>query len=238
MRRALLFALLVGCATTQTQTGSQVDKDDPNFNTITLNGNRVEVMWDDGDSFTFVSGAFKGDGVRLSGWNTLESYGPVHRWGEWTAQELYKVAKESLYEARERHWECTTQGKRDYYKRVLVDCPALGAHLVERGLAHVYAFKTDADPKLLHLQRQARMADRGMWAKGKPEYLVTSLHSAEGKGGRNSVIHTRTGQWDGRAHQDEYQVCEEVCVEDAVRGSCMVYVPYTNRYRDQPECLR
>jgi micrococcal nuclease len=239
MLRVLLpLLLLAGCSTTQQATSTVDTSADPNHNVITLNGNSTQVKWDDGDSFTFLSGQYKGDGVRLEGWNTLESYGPVHRWGQWTAKELYGVAKESLYQARRRSWECTTRGKRDYYNRVLVTCPELGVDLVGRGLAHVYAFKTTADPELMALQKQARIDGLGMWEKGRPEYLVTSLHSAEGKGGRNSVVHTRTGQWDGRAHQDEYELCEEICVEDAVRGSCMVYVPYPNRYKDQPDCLR
>mgnify|MGYP002633930001 CR=1 FL=1 len=238
MLRALLCLIfLSGCASTPTPAPAPAEGD-PNLGTITLNGKVVDIEWDDGDSFKFLGGPYTGDGVRLQGWNTLESYGPVHRWGDWTAKELYGVAKESLYQARRQSWDCTTDGKRDYYKRVLVSCPELGIDLVSKGLAHVYAFKTEADPQLMALQRQARIDRRGMWEKGLPEFLVTSLHSAEGKGGRNSVVSTRTGQWDGRAHQDEYQLCEEICVEDAVRGSCMVYVPYTNRYRDQPDCLK
>ncbi len=146
----------------------------------------------------------------------------MHRWGDWTAEELYVVAKESLYQARRKPWDCTTRGKRDYYNRVLVTCPELGVDLVSRGLAHVYAFKTAADPELMALQKQARLNGEGMWEKGRPEYLVTSLHSAEGKGGRNSVIHTRTGQWDGRAHQDEYPLCEEIFVAAPVRGLFIV----------------
>ncbi len=238
MCRVLLLAvLLAGCAGSQPPASSSASSD-PNRGTITLNGNTVPIEWDDGDTFTFRGGVYKGDGVRLEGWNTLESYGPVHRWGDWTAEELYVVAKESLYQARRRSWDCTTRGKRDYYNRVLVTCPELGIDLVTRGLAHVYAFKTEADPQLLMLQRRAREAGLGMWEKGRPEFLVTSLHSADGKGGRNSVINTRTGQWDGRAHQDEYQICEEICVDHPVRGSCMVYVPYEQRYKDQPDCIK
>jgi micrococcal nuclease len=236
MRLLLLAALLAGCASAPPP--APVDAADPDVNTITLNGREVPIRWDDGDSFTFLGGPYKDDGVRLVGWNTLESYGPVHRWGEWTAQELYVVAKEALHQARRQPWDCTTDGDRDYYRRVLVTCPALGVDLVSKGLAHVYAFKAAADPELMELQTEARREGRGMWARGTPEFLVTSLHSAEGQGGRNSVINTRTGQWDGRAHQDEYVECAEVCVEDPVRGSCMVYVPYEHRYKDQPDCLK
>jgi hypothetical protein len=53
--------------------------------TIVLNGEKVQVNWTDGDSFKIKEGKFKGAGTRLQGFNTLEAYGPVHRWGRRTS---------------------------------------------------------------------------------------------------------------------------------------------------------
>ena len=56
---------------------------------VLLDGVAVVADWDDGDTFAFID-ANSGERVkaRLSGFNTLESYGPVHRWGDWTGAEL------------------------------------------------------------------------------------------------------------------------------------------------------
>src|SRR5882757_1640206 len=75
---------------------------------IVLNDDRTAVNWTDGDSFKIQDGKFKGAGTRLQGYNTLEAYGPVHRWGEWSAQELFELAEESAPHAAMKTWECTT----------------------------------------------------------------------------------------------------------------------------------
>ena len=59
---------------------------------IVLDGQPILVDWDDGDTFSSPLGDGERLKARLSGYNTLESYGPVHRWGEWTAPELYSIA--------------------------------------------------------------------------------------------------------------------------------------------------
>src|SRR5688572_27197595 len=82
---------------------------------IVLNGEKQQVNWTDGDSFKFKEGKFKGAGTRLQGYNTLEAYGPVHRWGEWTAQELFELAEDSAAHAAMKTWECTTDEKKDGY---------------------------------------------------------------------------------------------------------------------------
>ena len=51
---------------------------------IVLNGEKTEVVWTDGDSFKIKSGPHQGHGTRLQRFNTLEAYGPVHSWGQWT----------------------------------------------------------------------------------------------------------------------------------------------------------
>src|ERR1043165_7371625 len=75
---------------------------------IVLNGEKTHVTWSDGDSFKARDGKFKGSGTRLQGYNALEAYGPVHRWGEWTTQELFELAEDSAAHAAMKTWECTT----------------------------------------------------------------------------------------------------------------------------------
>ena len=50
-----------------------------------------DVNWSDGDSFRITSGRMRGQRVRLLGYNTLESYGPVHKWGDWNEWSLYRL---------------------------------------------------------------------------------------------------------------------------------------------------
>ena len=54
-----------------------------------------DVTWSDGDSFRITSGRMRGQRVRLLGYNTLESYGPVHKWGDWNEWSLYRLAKDA-----------------------------------------------------------------------------------------------------------------------------------------------
>ena len=86
-----------------------------------LDGLQVQARWDDGDTFS----AYTTDGetkkkikARMNGYNTLESYGPVHSWGTWSTQELYVLAKESGVVAQKGTWKCSD------LKRVvdMVDC--------------------------------------------------------------------------------------------------------------------
>ena len=76
----------------------------------------------------------------------------------------------------------------------------------------------------------------GMWAKGYPSSLITSLHSQDEKPDKdayNRVCDMSTGQCEVKTHQDTYAVCQEVCVDD----SCMIYVPFSQRYRNKASCL-
>ena len=79
----------------------------------------------------------------------------------------------------------------------------------------------------------------GMWAKGAPEVVVTSLHSLDEKPDQtetyNRIVDTRTGMARKVTHSETYAPCQEVCLSDA----CMVYVPYKQRYgEDRAACLR
>ena len=212
---------------------------------ITLNGERTQVRWSDGDSFKFLEGTYEGSGVRLTGYNTLESYGPVHRWGDWTAQELFDIARTSKYQAASQEWTCTTDGERDGYNRVLVSCPEAAMYMVGVGHAHVFGFDEGVAPRLLRVQKEAMKQGVGMWAKGTPTFLITSLHSADEEYAQqqgsayNRVAHTGTGESHKREHGDNYGICEEICLpEGPEKGSCMTYVPFERRYRNKAECLR
>ncbi len=205
---------------------------------VVLEGDRLKVTWSDGDSFKFREGPYKGSGVRMTGYNTLESYGPVHRWGDWTAKELFEIARTSKYVAAAEVWECTTDGELDSYRRVLVSCPGVVERMIEVGHAHVFGMEPgDVDPKLLDVQARAMKRKWGMWAKGVPDRLLTSLHSADEKEdgtAYNRSVDLATGLSSVREHTTVYEVCEEVCEG----GSCMTYVPFKKRYKGKPDCLR
>ena len=214
---------------------------DPKWPTIRLNGELMSVRWSDGDSFKFKSGPHAGRGVRLQGYNTLESYGPVHRWGAWTRLELYTIAKSSWKLGASETWDCTTTGEADHYGRLLVNCPGAAETLVREGHGVVFSMDGDAPKALLAVQVAAMKARKGIWAKGTPQEVISSLHSAdEGDGTRptyNRVMDTRTGAAEEAVHTDTYVTCQEVCRGDGDAMSCMTYVPFEIRYRNKPECI-
>lgn len=210
------------------------------YGTVVINGTEHRVYWDDGDSFSFQDGPRKGKETRLVGFNTLESYGPVHRWGEWTAEELWGVAKLAPKYAASRTWQCKASGKRDAYNRLLVDCPTLRRAMVRNGLAHLFAYDDPATEEDLAAQVSARIDELGMWAKGRPETIITSVHPAgENASGRMRIVHVRSGETEMAGHRKQIDLCSEFCFGDPYTGSCMVYVPYKLRYRDdKPACLQ
>jgi micrococcal nuclease len=241
-RLLLVLALLLpalGLAKPRSKKGGHSAK-----GTLRVNGEEVEVKWSDGDSFKFKSGTYEGRGTRLVGFNTLEAYGPVHRWGTWTPQELFALAESSSRVAGEKQWTCTTDGKLDGYGRVLVDCPELAEEMIRQGHALAYAVEGKSPQNLLAAQREAMAAGRGMWAKGVVNGVITSLHSVgedgddEEAGAYNRVVDTRTGSATKRPHQQKYESCQEVCETTDGDTSCMVYVPFQHRYKNKPDCLK
>jgi micrococcal nuclease len=209
---------------------------------ILLDGQPTEVRWTDGDSFQVDSGPLRGLGTRLQGYNALESYGPVHRIAGMEPEALEAIATSSAALLAGTVWSCTTEGKPDGYGRPLVACPEAAALLVREGHAMVYALDASPDPALLELQREAQGAGRGMWAGGVPPLIITSLHSdgekgLKGKMPYDRLVDTRTGQTRVHQHRSSYRTCQEVCVGEGPARSCMVYVPFEQRYRDRPACL-
>ena len=212
---------------------------------VVLDGIAVDVHWSDGDSFRVPRGPRKGFKSRITGFNTLESYGQVHRWGTWTPAELYDIARQATDMVRSGRWTCNTVvGKsgrpvKDHYGRHLLRCPDLGRALIEQGLAHAFFVDAQgADPALMKAQHAAQEARRGMWAKGVPVGIVTSVHSAGEQGldqAYKRVVSTSTGVGRKVFHQDTYQPCSELCLD----GSCLLYVPFNQRYgQRKASCLR
>jgi endonuclease YncB( thermonuclease family) len=207
---------------------------------VFLDGAATDVRWTDGDTFRIWSGPLRGRSARLEGYNTLETFGPVHRWGGWSGAELLELARAATRFVARGSWECAARGEEDRYGRLLVACPGAAAELVRRGLAMAYGVGRPVDGDLLALQREAQARGAGMWAKGVPSGIVTSVHSAaEGaRGAYNRVADTRTGIAGERRHDTSYATCELVCEGVGRDRSCMVYVPYERRYRHRPWCLR
>lgn len=186
---------------------------------VYINGSVTPVYFNDGDSFRIQAGPFKGTQSRLSGYNTLESFGPVHSWGTWTEKEMYVIAKMATHEAQQGVWHCEGDGKKDGYGRLLLFCKDLATHLIGKGLAHTYSVNEEpGDPDLLKVQREAMGARRGMWAKGVPRFVMTSLH-AKSEGGdkhgqtSNRLISTTDAHSDKWVHNDDYAECQKVCHE-------------------------
>lgn len=183
---------------------------------VILNGTAVPVSFNDGDSFRIHAGTFNGAQARLAGFNTLESHGPVHQWGDWTAKEMYVLAKMAMYHGRRGVWHCNTDGKADTYGRVLTYCPDLAESLIRAGLAHVMTVDdSPGAPELIEAQKDAIANKRGIWAHGVPPFVLTSLHSVEedttGEGTYNRLVSTVDGHSVKWKHDDRYDECARIC---------------------------
>ena len=137
--------------------------------TLELGGTTYRVHWQDGDSFRVLND--EGLKTRVTQFNTLESYGPVHRWGEWKAEELQAIANQATEFASRGSWNCSfvrdgMSRKKDGYGRNLVRCDDLALALVREGLAHVLLFKNEKADELVQAQQEAIQNKRGMWKKG------------------------------------------------------------------------
>jgi hypothetical protein len=119
------------------------------------------------------------------------------------------------------------------------EAEAVGAAL----LAMAYAVGRPADPRTLAAQEEARRAGAGMWAKGAPRRVLTSLHSLDEAEPGAAEVHDRvvdvaTGRAREVRHASRYGTCEERCRGEGPDRTCMTYVPFARRYRDPPACLR
>lgn len=190
----------------------------PAASKVFLNGVPTPVFFNDGDSFRVLAGPLYGTNARLAGFNTLESYGPTHEWGGWHQKELYVISKQATLNARRGVWHCTSDLRKDTYGRILWDCPDLARDQLRKGLAHALSINQDpANAEYLTIQKDAMSKKVGMWAKGTPDFVVTSLHSAteaqeKNKPHYNRLVSTRDGHSLRWEHSDVYNECDKVCV--------------------------
>jgi endonuclease YncB( thermonuclease family) len=187
------------------------------YTKVFINGRPTPVSFNDGDSFRPQAGPYKGSQSRLSGFNTLESFGSVHSWGGWSARELWVMAKLATKNAQRGVWHCETDGKKDGYGRLLMFCKDLAKSHIAQGLAMVMSVDNQpGDAELITAQREAIEHRRGMWAHGVPTYVLSSLHSTSEGGGKdgktyNRLISTIDGHSEKWLHTDDYAECQKVC---------------------------
>ena len=197
---------------------------------VFLNGVPTPVYFNDGDSFRVLGGPLKGTKARLAGFNTLESYGRAHQWGSWTREELSRFAYLGTMNARRGVWRCTTPDmKRDGYGRILWHCIDLAVDQVKKGLAHVMTVTAEGGhPDVVAAQADAIKHRRGMWAHGVPDFVITSLHSAdEGyRGTYNRLISSADGHSEKWTHSTVYEECQTACQpsDDVDRAAVTAYI--------------
>lgn len=188
---------------------------------VMVNGKSMPVFFNDGDSFRVLEGPRSGMKARLAGFNTLESHGPVHRWGLASTKEMYVVAKMATLFGRRGVWSCTSDMTTDTYGRALLQCPDLAEAMIRKGFAHAMTVTADpAAPTLMAAQAEAIEKGRGIWSQGAPEWVLTSLHSVDERPDKptayNRLVSTRDGHSEKIQHTRRYKECEEVCAYDAV----------------------
>jgi len=224
---------------------------------VYLDGKLANAYFNDGDTLRVLSGPMKGLRARLTGFNALETYGPVHVWGDWHADELFAVSNKATKVAQNGTWHCKSQKEKDRYSRSLYFCNDLAEALIKQGLAHVMLMD-DSNPSgeaLLKIQEAAIQAGKGIWKKGAPSFILTSAHSASEPGIHSKAYDRFVSTVNGKSimlnHKKNYKECEVVCSwsdkfdpdPDLLRqgqdtASCMVYVPFEHRYgANAAECL-
>lgn len=209
----LALAALIGLGTAARHAAAEPET------LVILNGKATPVYFNDGDTFRALAGPFAGPSNRLAGFNTLESYGTVHRWKGWTYKELYVNAKMATLNSRRGVWHCEADmSRRDGYGRLLTICKDLQEDQIRKGLAHALSVDGPAEPRLIAAQRDAIVHRRGMWAKGAPAAILTSVHSVEERPDNVNNYNRLVSVVDGASlkwkHQDHYDECQSVCHED------------------------
>lgn len=160
--------------------------------------------------------------------------------------DLQHIADAGTKVAKKGGWHCTTDGSVDTYERMLSTCSDLSEKLVSMGLAHVMSVtKEPGDAKLVELQRKAIHDKKGMWAKGTPAFILSSLHSIDERDNGSEVYNRAVSTLDGHSelilHRNAYEDCEEVCYAPTQGdlASCMIYVKFENRYGStRASCLK
>lgn len=216
----LIPAVLVAVAFAGTEPLARADA----YTRVFVNGQLVPVRFNDGDSFRIFAGPYQGRQSRLGGYNTLESFGPVHQWGTFHPYEMFVNAKMATIFGKRGTWHCFTGGETDGYGRLLLDCPDLAVAQIRRGLAH--AMNVDdspSRPEYIRAQQEAIRERRGMWAHGAPAFVLSSLHSnhedpERDKPTYNRLVSTRDGHSEKWEHTDVYDECQWVCYQEIVEA--------------------
>ncbi len=202
---------------------------------LIIDGETVSVHWPDGDSLDIEDGRYRGQSARIAGYNTLEGYGAVQRWGDWSYTDLAEASSPSTDLARSQAWTCTNTGEEGAYNRILLECEPLMMEMLRRGLAHLFTIHDPISAAAIAAQQDAQRARRGIWAQGVPEAILTSVTSTA-DGNRttfNRYVDTRNGQAERDFHDEQYAPCEDVCRS----GSCMRYLPHDRRFgRNRLRC--
>lgn len=206
---------------------------------IYLDDEKTKVRFVDGDTIKVLEGDFKRSYGRIEGINSLETYGAVHSFEKTSADYLLTIAHAATAFAQKGDWHCYTQERRDTYGRILVTCDDFAKAILAKGLAHAYSINDKPAPKeYLAAQKKAQKAQLGMWKYYIPTYIISSLHSkAEGaRENYNRLISTKDGTTKKMQHKENYEICQNVCIEN--NASCMIYVPFQKRYTQRPYCLQ
>lgn len=217
MHHLKTLLLIIACAgTVAWSSPARAQHVTPTAGWVKINGVVTPVFFNDGDTFRALAGPLRSRSARLAGFNTLESYGTVHQWGGWTFRELYVNAKQATWNARRGKWSCTADpSDRDGYGRILAICLDLGEDHIRQGLAHAMEIDGPSSWRYIQLQRQAIVHRRGMWAKGVPPAILTSLHSVDERPFNPENYNRLVSPLDGAStkweHQDLYQECQKVC---------------------------
>ncbi len=132
---------------------------------------------------------------------------------------MWVNAKMATKYAQHGVWHCETDGNKDSYGRLLMQCKDLAKSLIENGYAMAMTIdEKAADSELVQAQAAAIGNKKGMWAHGVPSYVVSSLHASSEGGGKdgktsNRLVSTTDGHSERWLHNEDYAECQKVCRE-------------------------
>ena len=222
----------MACSITSISPTKKLPTDKPG---IILDGKIVASTWLDGDTVRLQLDDTKKVTARLAGFNTLESYAAVHKWGAWTPNQLIDIARQATLRTKSETWHCKTLPGSGGYRRIKIDCPQLRHSLLRSGLAHVFTIGAKVDPTNLQTQNFAKSHGLGMWAKGVPSIIITHVRSKATPSPQERIydthVSTQTGEVQFRNHTLTYSPCQFVCTA----SSCFQFIPKHSRYHANPK---
>lgn len=161
----------------------------------------------DGDTFKLKNG----ETVRLIGIDTPETVHlnkPVERFGKEASEYAKKLLEGEIVELE------YDQQRRDKYNRILayvfLEDLFVNAELIKQGYAHAYTkypFKQEYMDLFRQLEKEAREAEKGLWAADKtpptppemlPEEIVYWLNT------KSNTLHNSSCRWHGNTKEGYY----------------------------------